>query len=135
MHVIFKKRKKGEIEYGIIYGGVSLVALFIARTMPVLSLAPSCAFKILTGIPCPTCGATHSVVHLAQGEISAAFIMNPLTAVYFIAAVLVFLYSLVTLSFDFPKINIKLSSKEGTTLRIGVIILIFVQWVYLIIAL
>lgn len=135
MHIIFKKREKGEIEYGIIYGGVSLFALFIARTLPVLSLSPSCVFKALTGIPCPTCGATHSVFHLAQGEVSAAFMMNPLTAMCLIAAILVFLYSLVTLSFDLPKINILLSSKEGTTLRVGVIILILAQWVYLITAL
>jgi Protein of unknown function (DUF2752) len=135
MHVKLIKRKKGEVEYGIIYGGVSLVALFMARTMPVLSLAPPCIFRALTGIPCPTCGATHSVVHLAQGEVSAAFMMNPLTTVCLTAAVIVFFYSLVALSFDLPKINIKLSLKEETTLRVSVIILILVQWVYLITAL
>jgi len=135
MHVKLIKRKKGEVEYGIIYGGISLVALFIARTMPVLSFAPSCVFRAVTGIPCPTCGSTHSVVHLAQGEVSAAFMMNPLTTVCLTAAVLVFFYSLVTLSFDLPKISIMLSSKEETTLRVCVIILILVQWVYLITAL
>jgi len=135
MHIIFKKREKGEIEYGIIYGGISLVVLIIARTMPVLSLAPSCVFRALTGIPCPTCGATHAVVYLSHGEVSAAFMMNPLTAVCLIVAFLVFFYSLATLSFNLPKINIMLSSKECTILRVGVIILILIQWAYVITAL
>jgi hypothetical protein len=132
MHVTFKKRKTGEIEYGIIYGGVFLIALFIARTMPVLPLAPSCVFRELTGIPCPTCGATRSVVDLAQGEVFAAFRMNPLIALCFFNAILVFFYSLITLAFDLPKLNMILSSKEVNSVRVGAIVLILAQWIYLI---
>ena len=133
MQIVFRKRTTGEIEYGIIFGGMSLVALVIARIMPVLSLAPSCFFKTITGIPCPTCGATRSVVYLASGEISAAILMNPLIALCVLAAILIFFLNLVSLVFDLPRITIVLTTEERNAVRSGVIILILEQWAYLIV--
>ncbi len=132
MRITFKKRKTGELDYGIIYGGISIIVLFIGGTMPVLSLMPSCAFRRLTGIPCPSCGATRSVVALARGDVIASFMMNPLTALCFLAGVLIFLYSLATIAFALPKINMLLSSKEEIALKASVIVLILAQWIYLI---
>jgi len=37
-----------------------------------------CLFKKVTGIPCPSCGATHSIVSLIHGDISGAVMENPL---------------------------------------------------------
>jgi hypothetical protein len=47
-----------------------------------------CVFKALTGLPCPTCGATRSIVYLMDMSVASAFAMNPLVAagaVFFIA--------------------------------------------------
>jgi hypothetical protein len=132
MRIIFNKRKTGEIDYGIIYGGLSIIVLFVGSTMPVFSLIPSCTFRMLTGIPCPTCGATRSVVALARGNVAASFMMNPLTALCLLAGTLIFLYSLTCLAFDLPKINLLLSSKEEIALKASVIILLLAQWAYLI---
>lgn len=40
------------------------------------SLKP-CLWKNFTGLPCPTCGATRSMVCLARGDWAAAVAMNP----------------------------------------------------------
>jgi len=37
-----------------------------------------CLFKRITGIPCPSCGATHSIVSLLHGDFKAALMENPL---------------------------------------------------------
>jgi len=37
-----------------------------------------CLFKSATGIPCPSCGITRSVLLLAQGEVMQAVWINPL---------------------------------------------------------
>lgn len=37
-----------------------------------------CVFKHVTGIPCPSCGSTRSVVSLVQGNIGQAIYTNPL---------------------------------------------------------
>jgi Protein of unknown function (DUF2752) len=36
-----------------------------------------CAFKVLTGIPCPTCGLTRSLCHALRGEWSASLGYHP----------------------------------------------------------
>ncbi|MGE5174143.1 MAG: DUF2752 domain-containing protein [Betaproteobacteria bacterium] len=131
MRVKFKKRTPGRIEFGIIYGVIALFVLCAVRMFPVFPFAPSCVFKGLTGLPCPTCGSTRSVVHLVHGDISGALMMNPLTAMCFIAAILFFLYSLITLVFDLPRVSFILTKKEGNAVRIGAITLLLAQWVYL----
>lgn len=37
-----------------------------------------CLFKNVTGIPCPSCGTTHSVLKLVQMDWSGALMENPL---------------------------------------------------------
>lgn len=132
MQVFFKKRSAGQIEFGVIYGGFAVLILCAARLLPILSLAPACAFKGLTGVPCPTCGSTRSVLYLSQGEISAALAMNPLTTLGLMAAMLYFLYSVVTLACDLPRINFLFADREKIAVRAAAVILLFVQWSYLI---
>ena len=36
-----------------------------------------CLFKQLTGIPCPSCGSTRSVLSLLSGDLTGALIWNP----------------------------------------------------------
>ena len=36
-----------------------------------------CFFKMVTGIPCPSCGTTRSIVHLMHGDIAGALQTNP----------------------------------------------------------
>ncbi|HPA36576.1 MAG TPA: DUF2752 domain-containing protein [Chitinophagales bacterium] len=45
-----------------------------------------CVFKYMTGLPCPSCGATRSVLSLLHGNFTAAQRWNPLG--YLFAAVL-----------------------------------------------
>jgi hypothetical protein len=132
MRLFFKKRTKGQIEFGIIYGGIALFALCTAHFFPVLTFLPSCVFSNLTGLPCPTCGSTRSIVHLAHGDIAASIAMNPLIALCFMAAALYFFYSLVTLLFDTPRMNMKVTDKEGNRVRTGVVLLVLVNWLYLV---
>lgn len=43
-----------------------------------LALAPSvCIFKQVTGIPCPSCGSTRSVLSFLDGDFFNALIWNP----------------------------------------------------------
>lgn len=58
---------------------ISLVGLIVARVWPVQSVdsgEPTCILRILTGLPCPGCGMTRSWVHLAHGDVAAAFEYN-----------------------------------------------------------
>jgi hypothetical protein len=131
MRVLFANRKSGQIEYGIIYGGVILSMLGAVRLLPVLSFAPQCLFRKLTGLPCPTCGATRSVVHLAHGDISLAFMMNPLAAAGILIAIFFFFYSIITLLFELPRFRVLLRESESKAIRWGSVALLLAQWLYL----
>ncbi len=47
-----------------------------------------CVFKNVTGIACPSCGVTRSVLSLAHGNILSAVTINPLGII--VAAIMVF---------------------------------------------
>jgi hypothetical protein len=133
MRFYLKKRTPNRIEFGIIYGGIALLMLCVGRLLPVLSIAPDCVFKELTGMPCPTCGATRSVVHLAHGEIISAIAMNPLITLCLITATVYFVASIVLVAFDLPRVTFILDDKETNVTKVIAVMILLIQWAYLII--
>lgn len=132
MHVALKKRAQGDLDLGIVYGGIVLLALVAGRCLPVLALAPTCVFRTLTGVPCPTCGSTRSIVFLSRGDLHSAIAMNPLVAVCAIAALLFMTYGLFALVFGMPRVDFALSEKEKDRVRLAVVLLVLINWLYLV---
>ena len=131
MRFNLKKREPGELEFGIIYGGIAFLALLAGRFLPLLDLAPSCVFRSLTGLPCPTCGSTRAIVLLAHGDIPTALSFNPLTGIGAIAAVLSLFYGLIAFAFDVPRLNFVLTEREKNGIRASVLLFLFLNWTYL----
>jgi hypothetical protein len=132
MRIAFKKRVHGQIEFGVIYGGIALLLLVAAKFLPFLSFAPACVFRELTHIPCPTCGSTRAGTHLLHGEFFAALTLNPLFTLGLFALLLYFAYCIVTLAFDLPRIVLILTDGDRKLVRAVVLFLITAQWIYLI---
>jgi hypothetical protein len=40
-------------------------------------LPDACLWKAVTGVPCPSCGTTRSIMHLAEGDLTGAVMTNP----------------------------------------------------------
>ena len=135
MQIVLNKRAPGQIEFGIIYGGIALLALLAGRFLPVLALAPSCVFKALTGVPCPTCASTRSIVYLSHGDIASAFFMNPLVLAGVLAALVYLFYSLFTFFFVVPRLVVAFSGEEKDRIRALAVLLILANWLYLVITL
>jgi len=58
--------------------GVLAFAVLHAVPPPPASAAPFCLARRLLGIPCPGCGMTRALAHLAKGEWRAALALHPL---------------------------------------------------------
>ncbi len=132
MRVKLRERQPQDIEFGIIYGGIGVLVLTALRFTPVASLLPGCVFKGLTSFPCPTCGATRAALLLVHGEAAASLRMNPLVSLCFMAACLVFSYSLPAFFLRLPRPSVELSVREHVVIRVAVVVLILLNWSYLI---
>ncbi len=90
----------GERVVVLILAAGSLAGLVIARVWPVASVdsgAPTCLMRIVTGLPCPGCGMTRSWVHLAHGDVAAAFQYNLFGPVAMAMAAGIVVYTVVAL--------------------------------------
>jgi len=81
------------------YGGTAIrpavlvtVGLVVAALLPISVVANGpalCPFKLMTGLPCPGCGMTRSVVTLLHGDLGASLFYHPLGVVVVALAVAV----------------------------------------------
>jgi len=135
MHVSLRYKRPGDIEFGIIYGTIALLALIAASVLPVQKILPPCPFRVVTGIPCPSCGSTRSLVHLAHGDIAGSLILNPLFSLAMITALFLFFACSVRLPFNRSRITLTHTRREGTVLRAGMAGIFLANWSYLIFSL
>ncbi len=132
MRIKLRQRRPQDIEFGIIYGGIGILILMALRFTPVARLLPGCVFKGLTSFPCPTCGATRAALLLVHGETAASLSMNPLVSLCFMAACIVFFYSLPAFLLHLPRTSVELSVREHLAIRIAVVVLVLVNWSWLV---
>jgi hypothetical protein len=126
-----RKKRSGEIEFGIIFGSLAIMALVVARYLPLMDIMPSCSFKALTGFPCPTCGTTRSLVNLAKGDLPGSLLMNPAFALGMILTVLLFIYNSIIVLFNTPRFALSLTRPESDTVRVAALALLLLNWYYL----
>jgi len=63
------------------WGATSVAVCLLAPLAPQIAAAlPDCLFHSITGLPCPTCGATRAVLALSHLDLAGAAAMNPLAA-------------------------------------------------------
>jgi uncharacterized protein DUF2752 len=93
---------------------------------------PGCWVRHLTGIPCPTCGATRCALSLAHGDPLGAWRHNPLIFVCYGGTFLLNLYAAAVLLFRFPRLRLAhLPAKVKRALSALVIVALAANWIYL----
>ena len=115
----------------LLVGGASLCLLGVALATPGIQL-PRCAFKIITGLPCPTCGLTRTIIALSRGDVDRAAFMNPLAAILCAAGVLYLLYAAVVLALRLPRFRPIVSAAGARRIRIAAVAAIATNWIWLI---
>lgn len=126
------RRTKGELNLPLVYLMVVGTCTFLVYAFYLVKQIPRipCVFKTLTGYPCPTCGATRVFTSLFKFDIVSAFLWNPmlfLGGIVFAAWVFYGFYML----FSGKRVQAVLTEKEKRLLRWGVVILFFINWIYL----
>jgi len=77
-----RRHSRSTRELALLWCAASVGTLALAPLWPMLSgLLRPCAFRTLTGLPCPTCGTTRAVLAVVRGDLGAAIVFNPLATV------------------------------------------------------
>jgi hypothetical protein len=92
-----------------------------------------CAFKQLTGLPCPTCGGTRALGRLAELDPAGAFAMNPLAVALGVGVVLWALADLVLLPRR-QSLRLEVRPDVSFAVRVTVVLLAAANWAYLLLA-
>jgi hypothetical protein len=92
-----------------------------------------CAFKQLTGLPCPTCGSTRALGQLALFDLGSAFAMNPLAAT---AAFVLLAWALADLALLPRRLSVRLVLRPDVApwVRLAFLLLAASNWVFLLLS-
>jgi hypothetical protein len=70
------------LDVSVVILPIFLLGFLLARfAAPLFKFLPACTFRQVTGVPCPSCGATRAGLALAQGDLMAALSYNPLLVI------------------------------------------------------
>jgi hypothetical protein len=117
-------------QVAVYWGVVALVCLALAPLAPRLAgEAPACPVKTLSGLPCPSCGATRATLALAGGAPLAALGANPLVTLAWTALIVGGLVALAMAVCDAPLPSLPRRLPLGA--RLGVVALLVANWLYL----
>jgi hypothetical protein len=126
----------GEIDHELVTLSVSLGGLAVAATWFALKLPwPTCLFHAITGHPCATCGATRSAIAFFHAQFFNAWKWNPLAFAFYCALSIFDAYAFLVLVTRAPRLRIaQLTRSERKFIRVSVVSLLAVNWIYLLIA-
>jgi hypothetical protein len=98
-----------------------------------LGLWPLCLLRTLTGIPCPTCGATHTLMRLFEADLLGAARCNPLIAMLGLAVSATCVVATpLWLANRLPAL--RPGEKELRLARVLVVLAVAANWIYLLFA-
>lgn len=110
---------------------VAVAGLFVARLQPDLAYrAAYCPLRDTTGIPCLTCGGTHSIVALMQGQVLEALAANPLVALGTVLFLFWAVYALASTFFPAIRRSLLLLPHEKRAARILTTLFLLATWAW-----
>jgi hypothetical protein len=137
MEIVWRRLAPQEIDHEQVWVAVAatgLTLLALTSTHVLEIQLPLCPFKIITGLPCPTCGLTRAVMAMTRLDFAAAFAFNPLGVAAAIGVGLYLVYAAIVLMARLPRLRPRLTRRDMEVGRIAVLVLLAANWAWLIAA-
>lgn len=124
----------GGLPLGAIFGAIGLLGCAAVGLLGLDHLGFSiCSFKLLTGLPCPTCGSTRALGRLFARDVAGALAMNPLATLLALAVVPWAIADLALLARG-RSLGVRVPPAAARALRVAVLALMLANWIYLLAA-
>ena len=135
MQVCRRRALPGEFDHELLWLSISLAGLAASALWLGVGLPwPHCLFLALTGHPCLTCGATRATMQFLHGHFANALRWNPLVFVALWAVIFFDAYAAVVLIMRWSRVRLSgLTNNERILVRIGVIVVLALNWIYLLV--
>jgi hypothetical protein len=133
MRLVSRRLAPGEFDHELVWLAVSVVAAAAGAGWLWLGLEwPRCPLLAMTGYPCMTCGATRCAIAFGHGQFFQAWLWNPLALAGLCGLVVFDLYGAIVLVARLPRLRLTdWTRAEKNVFRIAVVVLIGVNWIYL----
>ena len=133
MRLAWRRLRPGELDAELIWLSVTVAAGAIGLIWLALHLPfPRCTFLAITGLPCVTCGATRAAMALVQGDLVAAFWLNPLVFAGMAAVALFDLYALAVLLARAPRLRVAFPTRRARPVLVAISCgVLLLNWIYL----
>lgn len=108
---------------------LAAAGLAVARWIPAAAdLLPSCRWRRLTGLACPTCGMTTALAALAQGRWSEAWHAHPLVPAGVVLAALAAAWALAAMAWPALRVQPALGPRETKAARVVAASALLLLW-------
>jgi len=112
-------------------GGVILLIAMVRLAAQWRLPLPPCMLRTLTGIPCPFCGSTRSLLAWSHFEIIKALCFNPLTFLLVLVIAVWFLLWMSEVFLKRPWLVVFRQRFRSMAMKVVVAILVLLNWIYL----
>lgn len=114
-------------------GALALAFGFLVPLEWVKPFLGPCKFKMITGIPCGTCGATRAIEALFSGRVAEFVRINPFFSIATLAGIAYVPVAWIVWLAGMPRPRLGIPSKRGRWIFVfTLVVLFFVNWAYLI---
>jgi hypothetical protein len=132
LRTVRKPFDPGEFPLGAVFGGVLALgavagALWLRLGLP----RPGCVFRAVTGVPCPSCGSTRMVEAILAFDPLSAFLLNPLVFTALAGLGVWASVSVARTLLRLPSWRVELGRGERLALRVGAVLALAGNWIYL----
>jgi uncharacterized protein DUF2752 len=133
MRLVWGRVQPEDFNHELVWLVVSVAAVVAGGVWLTLGLPwLACPFRTVTGYPCLTCGATRCAIAFSHGNLPLAWSWNPLAFIALGGVALFDVYAAVVLLARGPRLRvIDWTRAEKSAVRIAVVVLIAVNWAYL----
>jgi hypothetical protein len=128
------KAVPGGLPVGAILAGIAALGAVAVGVLRLDALPFTvCFFKLVTGLPCATCGSTRALGRLFHADVAGAFGMNPLAAAGMLGLLPCAAADLALMTRR-KAFGLELGPSAARVARVAAVAAVFVNWAYLVAA-